>query len=142
MSWIGFLVIVAVVYLLSNFVVRRFGLFSSAVDGQALRQLIEREDGSLCLIDVRTSDEYEHGHIPTAVNIAHDRIASSPPKVPKDSLVVLYCQSGSRSNVARSALSRQGFTNVVNFGPIRRWKLGVVEGPHPGAAPSSPAPSS
>lgn len=142
MSWVGILVIVGVVYLLSNFVVRRFGLFSSAVDGEALRQLIAQEDGSMCLVDVRTPDEYEHGHIPTAVNISHDRIGTDPPKVSKDSLVVLYCQSGSRSVVARSILSRQGFTNIVNFGPIRRWKLEVVEGPHPGAVPSSPGPNS
>jgi phage shock protein E len=131
-SWIGALLVVAVVYIVANLVVRRFGLFSSALDHEALRELVERQDGSYSLIDVRSPTEYAQGHIPTAVNIPHDTIAANPPKQPKDSLVVLYCQTGSRSTIARSILTRQGFTDVINFGSLRRWKSGVVTGMQPG----------
>jgi len=36
--------------------------------------------------------------------------------------MVLYCQTGRRAEIARRRLQRMGYTRVVNFGGIRRWK--------------------
>ena len=135
MSWVGALVIVVAVYLAANFVLRRFGLFSSALSSESLRELIARRDEPPLVLDVRAADEYRTGHVPTAVNIPHDSIVARPPKVPKDRAIVVYCETGSRSLVARGSLRRLGFTNVVNFGPIRRWKEGLIAGPDPGRPP-------
>ncbi len=132
MSWIGALAIVAGVYLVANVIVRRFGFAGSSLDRESLRELVQRNDDTVCLVDVRSAAEYESGHIPTAVNIPHTSIGAAPPKVAKDTLIVLYCRTGSRSQVARSALSRKGYSNVVNFGPLRRWKAPIVTGGDPG----------
>lgn len=132
MSWVAALAIVAGVYLVANLVVRRFGFGGSPLDRESLRELVQRNDDTVCLIDVRSAAEYESGHIPTALNIPHTSIGGNPPHVPKDTLVVLYCQSGSRSQAARATLTRNGYSNVVNFGSLRRWKAPVVTGGDPG----------
>ena len=137
MSWVWALIIVVGAYLVANIVVRRFSLFSSSLDSESLRELLSRSDGSLYLLDVRSAGEYRQGHIPTAVNLPHDNIAVRPPKVDRDSPIVLYCETGSRSTVGRRHLKHRGFTNVVNFGPVRRWKGELIEGNEPGAAPES-----
>ena len=132
MSWVAALAIVAGVYLVANLVVRRFGLGGSSLDRESLRELVQRNDDAVCLIDVRSAAEYESGHIPTALNIPHTSIGSNPPRVSKDALIVLYCQTGSRSQVARATLTRKGYTNLVNFGSLRRWRAPIVTGGEPG----------
>lgn len=80
-----------------------------------------RSDGTHYLIDVRTEEEYESGHIPTAINIPFDVIADNLPTEDRDSLIVLYCRTGNRSGAAERTLRSLGFTNVVNFGGENRW---------------------
>lgn len=68
-------------------------------------------------IDVREPYEYEMGHVPGAINIPPAELmagASALKDVPKDTELVLYCRSGSRSNAAMSYFSQMGFTNLVN----------------------------
>lgn len=84
-----------------------------------------RSDRKHYLIDVRTEAEYESGHIPTALNIPYDEIADRLPTGDRDALIVLYCRSGNRSGTAERTLRSLGFTNVVNFGGISRWRGGL-----------------
>lgn len=115
-----------------------FRLYRSRVSNRgitsapALRKALLDGPERCTLIDVRTPTEYRAGHIPTAINIPHDRIAKKPPKRPKDSLVVVYCRSGNRSSVARSHLLRHGFGRVANFGGVGKWDGPLVEGTRPG----------
>lgn len=140
MSWTWGLLIVVVVYLAANLIVRRLGLFSSGLDGESLRERLSGKRGTICLVDVRSPEEYASGHIPAALSIPHYAIAQTPPPVAKETLVVLYCQTGSRSIVARSQLRRLGYTNVVNFGPLRRWRGELIRGRSPGLLSSTDAP--
>lgn len=69
------------------------------------------------IIDVREPDEYARGHVDGALNIPPNELLTGAGKladVPKETELVLYCVSGSRSNVARNILQSYGFTNVVN----------------------------
>ncbi|MCX6727322.1 MAG: rhodanese-like domain-containing protein [Candidatus Saccharibacteria bacterium] len=69
------------------------------------------------IIDVREPEEYDRGHVPGAINIPPNEImagASKLNEVPKDTELVLYCVSGSRSTVSMQYLQRLGFTNLVN----------------------------
>jgi rhodanese-related sulfurtransferase len=79
------------------------------------------------LVDVRTAEEFDSGYIPTAVNIPYDTILQKPPTRDKAALIVVYCRSGSRSAMAYRALIGAGYTNVVNFGAIGRWKGEIVK---------------
>lgn len=72
------------------------------------------------VVDVRTSDEYNAGHLEGAVNIDvqspdfDSRIA----ELPKDGEYVVYCASGNRSSSAAARMEGLGFTNVIDGGGI------------------------
>jgi rhodanese-related sulfurtransferase len=90
-----------------------------------LKKLVEEGGVEYILVDVRTEMEYESGYIPTAVNIPVQSIEQNPPDVPKDSLVIVYCRSGSRSSRAKLMLEELGYSKVVNFGGILDWPYEV-----------------
>ena len=69
------------------------------------------------IVDVREPVEFNSGHVEGAINIPPSELmsgAKSLQDVPKETEIVLYCVSGSRSNVAKNILSGMGFTNLVN----------------------------
>ncbi len=72
---------------------------------------------SVILVDVRTADEYNAGHIEGARNIDvlkddFNNIATST--LPKDKEIAVYCRSGKRSMKAASILAKNGF-KVINL---------------------------
>ena len=69
------------------------------------------------IVDVREPFEYKLGHVKGAINLPPSQIIAGAEKlkeVPKDTEIVLYCVSGSRSNVSMNYLRDLGFTNLVN----------------------------
>ena len=75
------------------------------------------------ILDVRTQEEYEQGHIPGAVCVPNESIGSGElsalPR--KDQLILVYCRSGNRSKQAAQKLADAGYTNIVEFGGILSW---------------------
>jgi rhodanese-related sulfurtransferase len=68
-------------------------------------------------IDVREPFEFAMGHVKGAVNIPPAKLMAGAKKldgVPKDTELVLYCISGSRSNTSINILRGMGYTNLVN----------------------------
>jgi phage shock protein E len=73
------------------------------------------------IIDVRTPAEYAAGHIDGALNIPLETIGekiASVKGIDKNSEILLYCQSGRRSGLAKTMLEQQGYTKVTNGGGI------------------------
>jgi len=73
------------------------------------------ESGAL-LVDVRSPEEYAEGHIEGSVNVPHtetDKLASLIGG-DKDRSVVVYCRSGHRAGMAKTALERLGYTHIFN----------------------------
>lgn len=69
------------------------------------------------IVDVRETGEYALGHVEEALNIPLSELMNNPKRlgeIPKDSQVILYCNSGNRSGVAKNMLEAMGYTNVVN----------------------------
>jgi len=69
------------------------------------------------IIDVRETGEYSSGHVDGAINIPPSKLMEGAPElnnVDKDTQLILYCRSGSRSQVSKHLLEQQGFTDVVN----------------------------
>lgn len=70
------------------------------------------------IIDVREPSEFSKGHIEGALNIPPADIMRGLPaqleNVPKDTELILYCVSGSRSRMSMHFLQGYGFTNLVN----------------------------
>jgi rhodanese-related sulfurtransferase len=82
-----------------------------------------RHDATLVVIDVRSADEFAKGHVPGAVNIPHDQIASRLAEVPKDKDVVLYCHSGRRAGLAATVLKDNGYTRLSHLeGDMVGWQ--------------------
>lgn len=89
--------------------------------------MMEQQTGYL-ILDVRTQEEYDSGHIPGAICISHEQIGLEPlPQLPdKEQLILVYCRSGRRSKLASENLAAQGYRNVVEFGGIIDWPGQIV----------------
>jgi phage shock protein E len=69
------------------------------------------------IIDVREPEEFVRVHVAGALNIPPMKLlngAKDLADVPKDTELIVYCLTGSRSNVAKNILQSLGFTNIVN----------------------------
>jgi len=88
---------------------------------KALDQLIGSEQKFL-LLDVRTGSEFKSGHIPGAKNSPQEKLLKTLNKTKKETLIVVYCQSGGRARKAKKFLENSGFLNVQSFGGVSRWK--------------------
>jgi len=83
-----------------------------------------REKGFF-LVDVRSIEEHDSGAIPgTDVNIEFREIARRHKEIGAglDDHIVVYCQSGKRSNIAADTLTELGYKNVYNIrGSVNAW---------------------
>lgn len=68
--------------------------------------------GEVALIDVRSTDEYNAGHIPGAINLPDDQFHANfdelVKKVPTDQRVVIFCLTGIRAEGVYHALATRG----------------------------------
>jgi len=78
------------------------------------------------LVDVRSPEEHQDGFIPgTDFNIDFRQIQNRHQELRSelDSHIVVYCQSGHRSNIAANTLMNLGYTNVYNVeGSMNAWE--------------------
>ena len=71
------------------------------------------------VIDVRTLEEFESGHIEGSSNIEWQEISSIADNINKDQKIYLYCRSGRRSQNATDILVDLGYKDVTNLGGIK-----------------------
>lgn len=92
-----------------------------------IEEIMEQKEGYI-ILDVRTHDEYNEGHIPNAICIPNETIDESViDELPdKTQLILIYCRSGNRSKQATKKLENLGYTNLIEFGGIIDWK-GEIE---------------
>jgi len=80
------------------------------------------------LLDVRTEEEYQAGHIQGAQWFPRGKLEYYIQEriEDPDSKIVLYCRTGGRSALATLTLKDMGYTNVVDLdGGFKEW---VAEG--------------
>ena len=96
------------------------------ITAEEAKQIMDNEEGYI-ILDVRTQEEYDQGHIPGAIVISHEEIAEKAEEVltDKDQLILVYCRSGRRSKIAAEALAELGYTNIREFGGIIDWPYEV-----------------
>lgn len=80
------------------------------------------------ILDVRTIEEYEEGHIPGAICVPNETIGENViEELPdKGQVILVYCRSGNRSKQAATKLAEQGYTNIYEFGGIIDWTGEIV----------------
>jgi rhodanese-related sulfurtransferase len=88
--------------------------------------LLERLGGASAplVLDVRTSKEFQSGHVPGAVHIPFDEIGSRMSELDsaKSGDVVVYCQSGRRAGMAEAELRAAGFSVLHLSGDMKGWR--------------------
>ena len=96
------------------------------ITAEEAKRIMDTEEGYI-ILDVRTQEEYDLGHIPGAIVISHEEIAEKAEQVltDKDQLILVYCRSGRRSKIAAEALVELGYTNIKEFGGITDWPYEV-----------------
>ena len=92
------------------------------ITAEEAKQIMDSEEGYI-ILDVRTQEEYDEGHIPGAILIPNTEIeARAEEELPdKDQLILVYCRSGRRSKLAAEILVELGYTNIREFGGIIDW---------------------
>ena len=107
-------------------VVTVYSIWKRASQISTRRAVAYLKDGAM-VIDVRSSAEFKSGHIPIAINLPVEEIETALPRRMKDKnqVLLLHCQSGMRSGVAKTKLAGLGYANVFNLGSYAR-AAGIV----------------
>lgn len=79
------------------------------------------ETADLRLVDVRSTNEHAHGHIPGSVQLSGGRVLWELDRLPSGGRIVTYCQSGTRSAITASALRRAGYRVAELAGSYDTW---------------------
>jgi rhodanese-related sulfurtransferase len=93
-----------------------------SITPQAAYEKLQKDENPL-LIDVRTPQEYNEGHIEGSLLIPLDTLEANLPKLAnsKDRPLIIYCRSGARSAIASRLLADQGFKPLNVSGGINEW---------------------
>ncbi|MFH1087960.1 MAG: rhodanese-like domain-containing protein [Chloroflexota bacterium] len=78
-------------------------------------------DPDVIILDVRTREEYDSGHIDRAVLIPVSELERRTGELDRNKRILVYCRSGSRSRTASEILIRQGFLRDNMLGGINAW---------------------
>ncbi len=87
------------------------------------KELAEKEEDKIYILDAREREEYDVSHIPNAQFIGYDNFDVSTIKnIPKNAPIVVYCSIGYRSEKIGEQLQKNGYSNVSNlYGSIFEW---------------------
>lgn len=87
---------------------------------EEISQIIQ--DKNITIIDVRTKEEYESGHIKGAINIPDTEIENEV-NYDKDKAIAVYCRTGVRSSEAAKTLEKMGYTKIYDLGGIKNMNI-------------------
>jgi rhodanese-related sulfurtransferase len=99
----------------------------SSSSSSGLADFLEHPD--VVVIDVRTQEEYEAGHIRLSKNIPVQEIPDRLGELPEDlsTPVCVFCRIGQRSGLAKNLLEQVGYSNVVNGMTLERVAQSMEE---------------
>jgi hydroxyacylglutathione hydrolase len=76
----------------------------------------------LQVIDVRRNNEYQAGHVPSAINLTLSNLSQQYSQLDSNRPIAVICQSGYRSTIACSLLHSYGLSNIINvLGGTSAW---------------------
>lgn len=97
------------------------------ISAEDAKIIMDSED--VIILDVRTQEEYNGGHIENALLLPVTDIKDKADGIltDKDAKILVYCRSGNRSAAASKELISMGYTNVYDFGGISSWPYDLVK---------------
>ena len=84
---------------------------ANLISSNIAKQYINNKKITL-IIDVRTNTEYNLGHYPNSINIPVSEITKDKLNYPKDTSILVYCNTGQRARKASEIINSFGFNNV------------------------------
>jgi rhodanese-related sulfurtransferase len=94
-------------------------------DPAALKALIDQgqtvDAGEYRIVDVRPEGKYAKGHIPTAMNLPNGNLDGDKTPPPKDKLIIVYCETGGRAQMAAKKMAKAGYNQIYNWGGFGSW---------------------
>ena len=99
--------------------------YCEIIVGEAYRLISAQE----IMVDIRTREEYDGGHIENAVLVPNESIGSEMPEAlpDKETMLLVYCRSGRRSKDAAQKLLELGYQKVCDFGGVIDWPYELVK---------------
>ena len=93
---------------------------------EAYEMMVSQE---VVIVDVRTPEEYDGGHIPNAILVPNESIGDDMPEAlpDKEATLLIYCRSGRRSKDAAQKLLALGYQSVYDFGGVIDWPYELVK---------------
>ena len=89
-----------------------------------LNKINQASEENNLLLDVRTKEEFNLGHIPNAINISHDLLLTNINLMSdhKKKNIYVYCRSGPRAGLVINELLNNGFNNIIDVeGDFLSW---------------------
>lgn len=89
------------------------------IETEELQKKIDETSG--IIIDVRSREEYEAGHLQKAdynFDLLNGDLENQLEKLDKNKTYYLYCRSGNRSGKALTLMKQKGFEHVYNMGGL------------------------
>ena len=76
------------------------------------------------ILDVRTPEEFNSGHIQNAINIDYksSNFKDEVNKLDKNKIYAVYCHSGRRAAASADIMEELGFKNIYNIGGVLQWQ--------------------
>ncbi len=101
--------------------------YYSKITSEDAKDMID-QNNDLIILDVRTEEEYNTGHIENAILIPDNEITDKAEDTlsDKSATILVYCRSGRRSALAAKELIELGYTNIYDFGGIIDWSYDIV----------------
>ena len=89
-----------------------------------VKRLIDAGDQSFVILDVRSAEGYRAGHIPGAINIPFEELATRWKELPKRQAVISYCWNVTCLLCTKAAfiLASKGFKAREMIGGIKSWQ--------------------
>ncbi len=101
----------------------------SKITAKEAKEMMD-QDSAITVLDVRTEEEYNTGHIEGAILIPDTEILEKAEEIltDKSATILVYCRSGRRSALAAANLVELGYSKVYDFGGIIDWEYDTVTG--------------
>jgi len=104
--------------------------YKKITSDEAAAMMTDTDRGNkVVVLDVRTQEEFDEGHIKNAV-LLHDYEIKDKAEIilyDKNETILIYCRTGRRSENAAKELIAMGYTNVYDFGGIVDWSGEIVK---------------
>ena len=89
-----------------------------------VKRLLDAHDNEIVILDVRTRQGYDEGHLPGAINIPFEELPARMKELPKGKDIITYCWNVTCILCTKAAyvLAKRGYRAKELLGGIEEWR--------------------